>query len=69
MAVKNIEGLLEGIDWNMLWGQKQWLINQGTEEADGLICLLDDLQDMAVETYGHKENKVFPWKEEDNDGN
>ena len=65
MEVNTIEQLLKDLDWDMLWQQKQWLIKQKTDEAKGLMHLLDDLQDVAVETYGYEENKVFPWKDEE----
>jgi len=65
MAVKNIEELLQKMDWELLWKQKQWLIKQQTDESAGLIHLLDDLQDIAVENHAIPENLVFPWKGEE----
>jgi hypothetical protein len=51
---------LEKIDWPALRKQKIWLIEQKAPEADGVLHLLDDLMDIAVDKYNIPEAKVFP---------
>jgi len=50
------------IDWSLLARQKQWLITQASvsEEAAGLINLLDVIQDEAVKRGGISAGIVFP---------
>jgi hypothetical protein len=51
----------EFMDWPLLQKQKQWLLAQpqdGEELADGLVCLIDTIQDQAVE-QGVPESEVF----------
>lgn len=36
------------INWPLLRQQKLWLLKQDTPQADGLIALLDSIQDAAV---------------------
>jgi predicted type IV restriction endonuclease len=49
---KTIRQVFLGIDWRMLRDQKEWLVEQahrgGNEEAEGLLALLDEVQDAAV---------------------
>lgn len=40
--------IIKGIDWPLLSKQKQWLLQQTGDEADGLIHLLDALEDEAL---------------------
>ncbi len=46
------------IDWTELRKQKAWLLAQPGPEAEGLVNLLDALQDEAVGS-GVPENTVF----------
>lgn len=55
-AVGNM--LYDNMDWPLLRTQKDWLINIGGSMADGLICLLDVIQDQAV-VAGVPESVVF----------
>lgn len=50
------------IDWSALARQKQWLLQHaaGSEEAAGLLHLLDAIQDAAVDRAGIPEKIVFP---------
>jgi hypothetical protein len=48
------------MDWALLRKQKAWLASQQTEEAEGLLALLDSLQDFAVGEWGVPEGRVFP---------
>jgi len=50
---------LADVDWAMLRDQKLWLAYQDSDEAQGLLNLLDMLQDMAVDVYGFDEFEVF----------
>lgn len=50
--------LYDDMDWDLLRKQKQWLVNIGGAHADGLLCLLDAIQDQAVER-GVSELEVF----------
>jgi uncharacterized protein (DUF58 family) len=53
---------MKRIDWGLLAKQKEWLVRQSetSEEAAGLVELLDWLQDVAVDEYGMSEETVFP---------
>lgn len=48
------------LDFELLRAQKEWLLNQPDSEGvcDGLICLIDAIQDQAVE-QGVPELDVF----------
>lgn len=46
------------IDWDQLREQKRWLFEQNNELAQGLVNLLDNLQDQAV-LAGIDEDRVF----------
>ena len=52
---------IKNIDWNLLREQKAYLINTGieTEPMDGIIHLIDALQDYSVDTMGLSEKEVF----------
>ena len=50
--------LFKNIDWNLLQAQKLWLLVQPGDYAEGLGCLLDELQDAAV-MAGVDEQLVF----------
>lgn len=52
----------QSVDWLALARQKQWLLRQegASEEAAGLIQLLDAIQDAAVDRLGLPETTVFP---------
>src|SRR6266496_2046162 len=56
---QDVQSFLETIDWAELRVQKLWLAYQDTDEAQGLLSLLDGLQDMAVDRYGLDEFEVF----------
>lgn len=51
--------LIHNIDWAMLREQKQWLMSQDHAHADGLLMLIDQLQDYAVDNYLVQEEEVF----------
>ena len=47
------------LDWELLRKQKEWLLEQAESEfKDGLLSLLDCIQDYAVED-GFSEAEVF----------
>ena len=50
------------VDWTALARQKRWLLRQAktSEEAAGLVHLLDAIQDAAVDRAGVPEAIVFP---------
>lgn len=54
-----ITEFLASIDWAALRRQKSWLAAQRTDQAEGLLSLLDGLQDLAVDSYGVPEATVF----------
>ena len=64
---------IDKIDWALLREQKQWLIDQdfgttgGQPHAEGLVYLLGELQDYAVEMLGLAELDVFGVSEDDED--
>jgi hypothetical protein len=47
------------LDFKLLREQKEFLLNHGGDEAMGLVCLLDHIQDCAVEEYGIPSIEVF----------
>lgn len=47
------------IDWELLRKQKQWLIAQSSEEAEGLLNFVDSIQDYAVDNWIVEEKTVF----------
>ena len=52
------------LDWELLRAQKQWLLKFDCSEAEGLIHLLDYLQDQAVDSGEFTEQEVFNFKEQ-----
>ena len=55
--------MVEGINWPQLRIQKLWLMNHTGENADGLIHLLDWIQDSAV-AAGVDSRRVFGYSDE-----
>jgi len=53
--------LIDRIDWELLADQKQWLVEQAEHwnEAEGLLNVIDTLQDWAVDVAGVSEETVF----------
>ena len=49
------------IDWELLRQQKQWLFLHDCPEAEGLLALIDEIQDQAVAAQPDLESKVFGW--------
>jgi len=54
------------IDWASLSLQKQYLLVRDSDEADGLIALIDALQDAAIHDGIASEYEVFPFLTVDN---
>lgn len=46
------------IDWQSLRDQKLWLLQQDCKEASGIVNMLDDIQDQAI-NRGLSELEVF----------
>lgn len=56
------------IDWELLRSQKSWLYKQaekGSDDAQGLIYLLDYIMDQAVDNNGYTEEEVFNFEDEE----
>jgi len=49
---------MKDINWDLLRTQKEWLLNNGDNEAMGLVHLLDAIQD-AVVAEGIVSEEVF----------
>jgi hypothetical protein len=50
------------MDWELLRQQKEWLMrreNDDSIEAEGLLALIDDIQDQAVAAQPELEAEVF----------
>jgi hypothetical protein len=47
------------IDWKLLQQQKAWLLYKDEEYADGIINIIDSIQDYAVDELGIDEDLVF----------
>lgn len=45
-------------DWSLMRQQKEWLLTQTGPESDGLLNMLDAIQDAAV-AEGVSEEEVF----------
>jgi hypothetical protein len=60
---KTFEEVCKSIDWKLLQEQKQELINllppRHTNWIEGLLSLIDEIQDSAVDYYGIPEKTVF----------
>lgn len=55
--------VLKNIDYKMLSIQKEVLVNESTKQNgkfDGIINLIDNIQDNAVNLMGLPESEVFP---------
>jgi hypothetical protein len=51
--------ILSSIDWELLRTQKEWLLNNGSDEAMGIAHLLDFIQDSVVMDGIATEQQVF----------
>lgn len=56
----SIQKFFDEMDWPALIKQKEWLFDNASDEADGLVNMLDSLMDIAVEDYNIPETTVFP---------
>jgi hypothetical protein len=57
-----LPGWLAEVDWAMLRRQKEWLASQASthpDQAEGLLSLLDALQDYAIDKLGLSEHIVL----------
>jgi hypothetical protein len=54
-----IRDVVERIDWDLLRDQKSWLLAMGVELGEGVIGLLDEIQDAAVADGLATEEAVF----------
>ena len=52
------EDFINNIDFKLLKKQKDYLLDEN-EKFEGLINLLDIIQDLAVDKFGFNENEVF----------
>lgn len=55
------------IDWSLLRAQKLWLLEQNCEHADGLVHIIDAIQDQAVSNGIASELEVFGFNYGEND--
>lgn len=55
---------IQSIDWELLAVQKMWLVGGGMPETDGLVSLLDAIQDVVVRSGLVAEETVFPGSQE-----
>jgi len=75
MKAKNAEELLKGIDFPLLKEQKKALLKliedidnvPVLEKLEGVISLINEVQDLAVDVYGMEENEVFDLHPDDED--
>ena len=67
-AAEKALSLLEKIDWALLKKQKAYLVSMSShtknDEREGLLNLIDSIQDFAVDTLGIDENEVFDLNQE-----
>jgi hypothetical protein len=75
MKAKNAEELLKGIDFPLLKEQKKALLKliedidnvPVLEKLEGVVSLINEVQDLAVDVYGMEENEVFDLHPDDED--
>lgn len=56
---------IKNIDWKLLEVQKQFLIDFNHPHSDGIVSLIDSIQDYAVDELGMDENVVFNFSKEE----
>ena len=60
--------IFKNMDWELLKEQKQELLKlheeTGKDFIMGIVHILDDMQDIAVDELGIPENKVFHFENE-----
>lgn len=64
---------ITNINWNDLRNQKRELLRvisernlpDGEDDLDGIVHLIDSLQDYAVDELGYNEHEVFDLEDED----
>jgi len=49
----------DNINWEDLRKQKEFLLNHGGDEAMGLVHLIDNVQDNAVESGKWEKEEIF----------
>jgi hypothetical protein len=54
-----LEQVISKNDWGLIRKQKEWLLNNGSDEAMGLVHFLDAIQDAVVEDGIATEFEVF----------
>lgn len=54
------------IDWDMLREQKSWLLTQDNKHAEGIVNLIDRIQDEAVDNGDASKIEVFGVYPEEN---
>ena len=57
--MKTLADILNKMDWGLLKEQKAWLLKKKSEKAQGLVCLIDALQDAVVEDGLFTERQIF----------
>jgi len=55
----NVQDVVAAINWEDLRLQKEWLLQFSDDPAEGLLNLLDALQDAAVDSGLVSFNEVF----------
>jgi hypothetical protein len=54
-----LRDVVERIDWELLAAQKSWLLAMGADFGEGVVGLIDALQDAAVADGIATETAVF----------
>lgn len=54
-----LEQVISKTDWSLLRKQKEWLLNNGSDEAIGLAHFIDVIQDAVVDDLIALEVEVF----------
>ena len=57
------------VDWTLFREQKLWLLVQQGEQADGIINMMDSIQDAAFATGRYTEEQIYGLPIEDHNGN
>ena len=55
----SLADVVRRIDWKLLAQQLDWLSEKGGEYAEGLLCLLADIQWRAVQELGLEHDTVY----------
>jgi hypothetical protein len=57
------------VDWELFREQKLWLIAQQGDQAQGIINMMDSIQDAAFATGRYTEEQIYGQLDKESNGN